>query len=56
MVISEITAGDHSKRADGRQRPRFRTASGVLAIAVAHDLALQSTWQFEIAGQRLARI
>src|SRR5882724_10337645 len=33
VVFSEITTGDHSKRADGCERSRFRAAQRVLAIS-----------------------
>ena len=56
MVVAEITTGDHSKRADGRERPRFRAAQRVLAIAVANDLALESARQIEVAREGLARV
>jgi hypothetical protein len=56
VMISEITTGDHSKRTDGGERPRLRAAQGVLAIAVADDLSLRSTRQFQIAREWLARI
>ena len=56
VMISEITTGDHSKRTDGRERPRLGAAQGVLAVTVAHDLPLESARQLEIARERLARI
>src|SRR6266542_2921537 len=55
-LISEITTGDHSKRADGRKCACLRAAQGVLAIAVAHDLSLPPTRQIEVARKRVAGI
>jgi hypothetical protein len=51
IVVSEITTGDHSECTDGRERPRFGTAQGVLAIAVMNQFALWSTWQVNVAGE-----
>jgi MFS family permease len=45
VAVSEITTGDHSKRADGCECSRFRTAQRVLAITIVHDLALASSRQ-----------
>lgn len=56
MVVSELTTGDHSKRVDGCERSRFRTAQRVLAITITHDLALASSRQVEVAGEYIARI
>jgi hypothetical protein len=56
VVISEITTGDHSKRADGRQRSRLRATQGVLTITIAHDLALASSRQTEISHEDVTRI
>ena len=56
MVVSEITTGDHSKRADGCERSRFRTTQRVLAITNAHDLALPPSRQVQVAGEDVARI
>jgi hypothetical protein len=55
-VVSEITTGDHSKRADGCQRSRFRATQGVLAIAIAHDLPLASSWKVQVACEDLTWI
>jgi hypothetical protein len=55
-VVAQITTGDHSERADGRERSWFRAAQRVLAIAVADDLALVSTRQVQIARGRVTRI
>ncbi len=45
LLVMEIGTGDHSKRANRRERARFRAAQRVLAIAVAHDLAVGSARQ-----------
>jgi hypothetical protein len=50
-VVSEITTGDHSECTDGRERPRFGTAQGVLAIAVVHELALWSVRQVNMSTE-----
>ena len=55
-VVSQITTGDHSKRADGCKRSRFRAAQGVLTIAVVDDLALSLTGQMQIARETVTRI
>jgi hypothetical protein len=49
IVVSEITTGDHSECTDGRERPRFGTAQGVLAIAVMNELALAPTRQVNVS-------
>ena len=56
VVVSEVTTGDHSKGANGRQRARFRAAQGVLAVAVANDLPLQSARQVDVPRERVARL
>jgi hypothetical protein len=56
MMISEITTGDHSKRADGRKRACLRTAQRVLVIAVAHEFPIDSARQVEVTRERLTRI
>lgn len=53
VVVAQITTGDHSKRANRRERSRFRPAEGVLAIAVANQLALWSTRQAQVACKRV---
>jgi hypothetical protein len=56
VSITEITTGDHSKRADGRERARLGTAQCVFTIAVPYDFAVQPARQIEITRERLARI
>jgi len=51
IVVSEITTGDHSEYTDGRERSRFGTAQGVLAIAVVNELALRSARQVNLSGE-----
>ena len=51
VVVPEITTGDHSKGADGRERARFGAAQGVFAIAVVNDLALRSARQAHVSGE-----
>jgi len=56
VLIPEITTGDHSEGADGRDRTRLRAAQGVLAITIANDFAIEATGQIQAAGERLARV
>jgi hypothetical protein len=51
IVVSEITTGDYSEGTNGRERPRFGTAQGVLAIAVMNELALWSARQVNMSGE-----
>jgi len=51
IVVSEITTGDHSKCTDGRERPRFGAAQGVLAIAVVNELTLRSARQVNMSAE-----
>jgi hypothetical protein len=51
MVVSEITTRDHSECTDGRERPRFGTAQGVLAIAVVNELALAPARQLNMSAE-----
>lgn len=44
VVVAEITTGDHSERADRRERSRFRAAEGVLPISIVNRLATASAW------------
>ena len=53
IVVSEITTGDHSECANGRQRARLGAAQGVFAIAVANALALWSARQVDVTGERI---
>src|SRR5207244_925165 len=56
VVISEITTGHHSEGADSCERARLRAAQGVLATAVANDLALASARQIQIPREGLTWI
>ena len=56
MVITEITTGDHSKRADGRQRPRLGPAERVLAVAIADEFALRAAGEIQVPREWLARV
>ena len=56
VVVAEVTTGDHSEGADGRERARLGAAQGVLAIAVANQLALGSTRQVDVTRERVARL
>jgi hypothetical protein len=51
IVVSEITTGDHSECTDGRERPGFRAAQGVFAIAAVNDLALWSARQVNMSAE-----
>jgi hypothetical protein len=51
IVVSEITTGDHSKCTNGRERPGFGAAQGVLAIAVVNELALWSARQVNMSAE-----
>ncbi|MCA1586257.1 MAG: hypothetical protein LC791_16290 [Acidobacteria bacterium] len=53
VVVAEITTGDHSERANGRERSRFRAAQGVLAISIVHQLAIASAWQVNVPRERV---
>jgi hypothetical protein len=51
IVVSEITTGDHSECTNGRERPGFRAAQGVVAIAVVNELALWSARQVNMSAE-----
>jgi hypothetical protein len=51
IVVSEITTGDHSKCTNGRERPGFGAAQGVLTIAVVNELAFWSARQVNVARE-----
>jgi hypothetical protein len=51
VVVAEITTGDHSERANGRERSGFGAAKRVLAIAVMNQFAFWSTWQVNVTGE-----
>jgi hypothetical protein len=52
-VVAEVTTGDHSERANGRQRSRFGATQRVLAISIVHQLAIASAWQAKVARERV---
>jgi hypothetical protein len=51
IVVSEITTGDHSECTDGRERPGFRAAQRVFAIAVVNELTLWSARQVNMSAE-----
>jgi hypothetical protein len=55
-VVSEITTGDHSESAHGRECARFGAAEGVLVIAVPHQLALKAARQVDVPAERVANL
>ena len=55
-MVSEITTGDHSEGADGRQSARFGAAQSVFMMAVADDFALLPARQVQVSCKRLAWI
>jgi hypothetical protein len=55
IMVSQVTTGDHSERADGGQRARLGTTKGVLAVAVEHPLALRSSRQADVTREGVAR-
>jgi hypothetical protein len=56
VMVSEVTSGDHSKGTDRSERTRLRAAQGVLTVAVADKLALQSARQIEVPRERMIHI
>jgi hypothetical protein len=52
-VVAEITTGDHSERANGRERARFRAAQCVLAVSIVDQLAIASARQVNVACERI---
>jgi hypothetical protein len=56
VVISDITTGDHPERANGRQRARFRAAQPVRAVAIAHNLSLQSAREIDLTREYIPDI
>lgn len=54
--VSEVSAGDYAEGSDGRERPRFRAAQGVFAIAVANDLPFRSARQTDVMREDVARV
>ena len=55
MAVSEISTGDHSEGADGRERARLRATQGVFAITIANEFALETTWQIQVTRDASAR-
>jgi hypothetical protein len=53
--VHQVTTGDHSERADGRECARLRAPECVLASAVVHDLTLRSAWQVDVALEHVPR-
>jgi hypothetical protein len=53
VVVPEITTGDHSEGADGRQRPRLGAAQGVLAVPAAYYLTLGTSREVDMAAERI---
>jgi hypothetical protein len=51
VVVAEVTTGDHSECANGRERSRFGAPQGVLAIAVANEFALWSPRQVDMTRE-----
>jgi hypothetical protein len=51
IVVSEITTGDHSERANGRERSRFGAAQRVLAISIVNQLAIASARQVNMSAE-----
>jgi hypothetical protein len=49
--VAEITTGDHSECANGRERPGLGAAQGVFAIAIVHELALGSARQVNMSAE-----
>ena len=54
--VVEITLGDHSKRADRRQRAAFGAVDLVHAVTLAYRLPLASTREVEIRRERVTRM
>jgi hypothetical protein len=54
--ISQIPVGHHSKRTDGCERPRLRSVQRVVAVAIAHELAVWTVWQVEPSAEDVSRI
>jgi hypothetical protein len=51
VVVAEITTGDYSECANGRERAGFGAAQGVFAIPVANELALWSARQVNMSTE-----
>jgi len=56
MAVSEISTGDHSEGADGRERAALGSAERVLAISIVHNVSVVTAGQVEMAREHIARI
>src|SRR5437868_10808357 len=56
MAVSEISTGDHSEGADGRERARLRATKGAFAITIANEFALETTWQIQVTRENFTWI
>jgi hypothetical protein len=57
VVVAQVACRDDAKRADGRQRARFRAPQGVLAVpGIVDDLPVRSTRQIEVPHEYIAGI
>src|SRR5690242_6376890 len=45
IVVADVTTGDHTKGADGRQSARLRAAQGVVTIAMVDELPVPPSRQ-----------
>jgi hypothetical protein len=55
-MVSQVTTGDHSERANGGQGARFGAPQRVLAIAVTNELALRSARQVYVPREGVTRL
>jgi hypothetical protein len=55
-LVAEVARGDHTERAHRGQRARFRTAKGVVMVAVVDVFAVKSTWQIDVVRKHVAWI
>jgi hypothetical protein len=56
-VVTQLAGGHHPKRADGRERPRFRPADGIFTVAgIVDDLSVASARQIESPHEHVSRI
>jgi hypothetical protein len=57
VVVAKVARRDDPKRADGRQRARFRAPQGVLAIpSIVDDLSVRSTRQVKVPHEHVPRV
>jgi hypothetical protein len=57
VVVAKVARRDDPKRANGRQRARFRAPQGVLAVpGIVDDPSVRSARQVEVAHEHIARI